>query len=131
MPAALSDQLGAGVRPQAKDPTGQVLGQAVHSYAGQTSDRGLGIVTVGTPKHIAQRILCRCLQALPFSPTDDIRQALYFLVLSKLTCQRGKQSCRLVELIGADRRANRSHTLSKPAGTLSLGPLDGFRLLLG
>ena len=75
--------------------------------------------------------LCRCGQSLALPPTDDVRQALHFLVLRELACQRREQSGRLVELVGADRSANRSHTLRKPGDTFSLGPLHGFRLLLG
>jgi hypothetical protein len=74
---------------------GQVIGQAVHCHAGQTSDRGLGIVAVGTTKHIAQRILGRCDQALTVPPTDNVRKALHFLLLRKLASQRssGVRAC--------------------------------------
>jgi hypothetical protein len=130
-PAALFNQLSAGVRPQTKDATGQDFGQTLHGYAGQKSNRSLRIVAVGTTMQIAQRILCRCRQALTFSPTDDVRQALHFLVLSKLACQRREQSGRLVELVGADRRADRSHTLREPGDTFSLSPLGSVGLLLG
>jgi hypothetical protein len=106
-PTALLHDEVASVRPQPKDPSGQVLGQTLCVQVGQASHDRFGIVPVGPTDDFLQRSLGGCDEALSKPPAERICPPSHLGVVRELAHEGLEESLGLVEVVGCQRLMQR------------------------
>jgi len=91
----LLDDAAAGVRPQAEDAAGQILGQVVHDQPGEPGGGSIGIVAEWASQNFSQSSLGGHNQPLPEPPAEDAYLRTDFLIFCELKVQGAKELLRM------------------------------------
>ena len=128
--ARLADQLRAAVRPEAEDATSEIFGKPVHVHGGEPTDRGFGIVAIGSARNVAQRLLGGCDAQMLGLPAHGFQDRPDLLVGGKVAGQRHQQLASLVQPTFVRCLFGGGNAVSQTSRTLGFGTLRGFSLLL-